>query len=136
MKSSLEGTGKFILRVAFGCLMLVHGVQKVSKYSDLVEAFPDPIGLGSQLSLISAIATELGCSIFLILGLLTRVVSVPLAFTMIIALFVVHADDPWQKKELAAVYLVAYIAILFLGPGKFSIDHLIWGKRADSLTSP
>jgi len=59
--------------------------------------------MGSQLSLIAAIRAEVGCSILLNLGLGTRVFVLPLAFTMIIALFVVQGADPRQKKELPAV---------------------------------
>jgi len=134
MKAALECTGKFILRVAFGAMMMVHGLQKFNGYNELVDKFPDPLGMGSQASLISAIGSEVGCSILLIAGLFTRFASLPLAFTMVIALFVVHADDPWQKKELAAVYLAAYVAIFFLGAGRFSLDNLIWGrKKSDDL---
>ncbi|MDA8563802.1 DoxX family protein [Mariniblastus sp.] len=100
------------------------------KYNDIVEKFPDRLGMGSQASLISAIGSEVGCSILLIIGLFTRFASLPLAFTMVVALFVVHGGDPWEKKELAAVYLAAYVAIFFLGAGRFSLDQVIWGRKA------
>jgi putative oxidoreductase len=129
ISSSLECTGKFILRVAFGALMLVHGMQKFNGFSEMADKFPDPLGVGSQTSLLLAIGAELGCAALLIAGLFTRAAAIPLAFTMVIALFVVHAEDPWQKKELAAVYLAAYIAVFFLGAGRFSVDNLIWGRK-------
>jgi putative oxidoreductase len=80
--------------VAFGCLMLVHGIQKVMGFSEMADKFPDPLGMGSQLSLLSAIGAEVGCSLLLIAGLGTRIAAIPLAFTMVVALFLVHADDP------------------------------------------
>lgn len=122
--------GLLILRIGIGCMMLVHGVQKVSGFSAMSEAFPDPIGVGSMASLILAIGAEVGCSILLIVGLGTRLAAIPLAFTMIIALFVVHGSDPWKVKELAAMYLLAYTAILFTGPGQYSLDQLWFGGRA------
>ncbi|MEM7782653.1 MAG: DoxX family protein [Planctomycetota bacterium] len=135
LNSTALSMGLFILRVAFGCLMLVHGWQKLSSFSDLADKFPDPLGMGSQMSLISAIGSEVGCSVLLIFGLITRVASIPLAFTMIIALFVVHGSDPWKAKELAACYLAVYATLIFTGGGKFSLDHLIWGSRSvDSKT--
>ena len=96
-----------------------------------MEIFPDPLGMGNRLSLISAIGTELCCSIFLLLGLGTRIVAIPLAFTMAVALFGVHIDDPWKKQELAACYLAVYVAIIFLGGGNFSLDHFWFGRKTN-----
>ena len=81
------------------------------------------------MSLIMAIGAEVGCSILLILGLGTRLAVIPLAFTMLVALFVVHAEDPWKVKELAAIYLLVYASLLLTGPGQFSLDHCWWCKR-------
>ncbi|MCM2375235.1 DoxX family protein [Aporhodopirellula aestuarii] len=120
--------GLLLLRVAFGCLMMVHGIQKVMGYSEMSSVFPDPIGVGSQLSLIMAIGAEVGCSILLILGLGTRLAVLPLAFTMIIALFVVHGGDPWKMKELAALYLTVYAVIFVTGPGELSLDQKLFGQ--------
>ncbi|EMI45669.1 DoxX family protein [Rhodopirellula sp. SWK7] len=120
--------GLLALRVAFGCFMMVHGIQKVMGFSEISAVFPDPIGVGSQLSLIMAIGAEVGCSILLILGLGTRLAVVPLAFTMIIALFVVHGADPWKMKELAALYLAVYAVIFITGPGELSLDQKLFGK--------
>lgn len=129
-RNTLTSTGLLVLRVAFGCLMLVHGVQKVMEFDEMVGDFADPLGMGSRLSLICAIGAELGCSLLLIAGLLTRIAVLPLAFTMIVALFVVHAEDPWQVKELAAAYLCVYVSLLLTGPGRFSLDQLIFrGKQ-------
>jgi putative oxidoreductase len=127
-RNTLTSIGLFVLRVAFGGLMLVHGVPKALAFSELKDKFPDPIGIGSQLSLISAIGAEVGCSVLLILGLGTRLAAIPLAFTMIVALFLVHAEDPWKVKELAAVYLCVYVSLIFTGAGPFSLDHLIFKR--------
>lgn len=120
--------GLLVLRVGIGCLMLVHGLQKVMGFGQMADVFPDPIGLGSQLSLIMAIAAEAGCSILLILGLGTRLAVLPLAFTMLVALFLVHANDPWKVKELAAVYLLVYVSLFLTGAGRFSLDQLWLSK--------
>ena len=121
--------GLLLLRVAFGCLMLVHGVQKVMGFSEMADKFPDPIGIGSQLSLICAIGAEVGCSLLLIVGLGTRLAAIPLAFTMIVALFIVHASDPWKVKELAAVYVSVYLSLIFTGAGEFSLDRRIFKNK-------
>jgi putative oxidoreductase len=121
---SLTSVGLLILRVAFGSMMLVHGIPKLMGFSEMAGQFPDPLGMGSQFSLISAIGAEVGCSLLLLLGLGTRFAAIPLAITMMVALFAVHASDPWKVKELAAVYLAVYVSLAFTGAGQFSLDHL------------
>ncbi|MCC7337203.1 MAG: DoxX family protein [Pirellulaceae bacterium] len=133
-KESLASAGLLLLRVAFSCFMLVHGWQKLSGFSEMADKFPDPIGMGSSLSLVLAIAAEVGCSLLLIAGFGTRLAAVPLAFTMIVALFVVHGSDPWQKKELAACYLAVYATLMLTGAGRFSVDHCLWGKKHETVT--
>ena len=59
---------------------------------------------------------------------MTRLAVIPLAFTMIVALFVVHGADPWKVKELAAMYLPVYAVIFVTGPGEFSLDKKLFGK--------
>lgn len=122
--SPLTSLGLLILRVSISALMLVHGVPKLLGYRELSTTFPDPIGLGSQLSLILAIGAEVGCSLLLILGLGTRLAAIPLAITMLVALFVVHADHGWAKQEIPALFLLVYTSLIFTGAGKFSLDAL------------
>ncbi len=127
-RESTGHIGLLVLRVGIGCFMLVHGWQKLSGFSEMADTFADPLGIGSRLSLISAIGAEVGCSLLLIAGLGTRLAALPLAFTMIIALFVIHADDAWQKKELAAIYLLVYVVIALVGPARLSLDEVVWSK--------
>ena len=69
------------------------------------------------------------------LGLFTRVAAGFCAFTMVIAAFIAHGDDPWvgkpPSKELALVYLVVFVALIFLGAGKWSVDGM-WRKKDSS----
>ena len=127
---SLTSLGLLILRITFGSMMLVHGIPKLMGFSEMVGKFPDPLGMGSQSSLILAIGAEVGCSILLILGLGTRFAAIPLAITMMVALFAVHASDPWKVKELAAVYLAVYVSLAFTGAGQFSLDYLLTKNKS------
>lgn len=130
-RECVTSTGLLLLRIGIGCLMLVHGIAKIQAFSELSVAFPDPIGLGSRPSLILAIAAEVGCSILLIVGFASRLAAIPLAFTMLVALLLVHSEDPWKVKELAATYLLIYVSLLLTGPGRFSLDHLWWTTRSE-----
>lgn len=118
-----------MMRVSIGCLMLfAHGLPKIQNYAGYSQGFPDPIGLGVELSLIMAIFTEVVLSIFLILGLFTRFSTLGLAITMIVAIVGVHLNDPWNKIEFALLYLLPYIAIFISGAGRYSLDSKLYRK--------
>ena len=120
--------GLLILRVLVG--MLTHGLAKLTSFSELSATFPDPIGLGSTLSLILIIGAEVGCSLFVIVGAFTRLAVIPLVFSMLVVIFVVHANDPFQMKELPFLYLGIYILLFFTGAGRISLDTII-SKKID-----
>lgn len=122
-RETIKSIGLLMLRVGIGGLMLVHGTGKIQGFSQMADSFPDPFGLGSRLSLILAISAEAGCSLLLIAGAATRLATIPLMVTMLVALFYIHRADPWNVKELAAVYLLVYVSLLLTGPGRFSLDH-------------
>ena len=111
-----------VVRIIFGVLLMNHGIQKWSNFQELSAVFPDPLGLGSPISLGLAIFGELVCSMAFIIGFLYRLAMIPMIFTMIVAFFIVHA---FAVKELAFIYLIVFIIMYIAGPGKFSIDHII-----------
>jgi putative oxidoreductase len=92
------------------------------------EKFINFLGLGPTISLSLSIFAEVGCSILLILGLMTRLAIIPNIINMIVALFVAHNFDIFGKGELAAVYLIVYISLIILGPGGYSLDAMISKK--------
>ena len=114
--------------VFIGFLMLTHGIPKIFSFNLLSATFPDPIGLGSYLSLVLAILAEVGCSLLLILGVMTRLAVLPLIFNMAVAVTVVHGSDVFAVKELAVMYLGFYVLVLFLGGGKYSFDRVIFSR--------
>lgn len=113
------------VRIFFGLLLMNHGVQKWGNYHELSATFPDPIGLGSSISLILAIFAELICSIGFILGLLYRLALIPMILMMATAFFIIHGSDAFAMKELALVYLFVFILMYITGPGKYSIDRIL-----------
>lgn len=113
------------VRVLFGVLLMTHGYQKLINFEAMSGSFPDPLHVGSRLSLILAIFGELICPIGFILGLLYRLSMLPMIFTMIIAFFVVHGGVV-SNGELAFVYLMIFIGAFLTGPGKFSVDRYLF----------
>lgn len=113
------------LRILFGTLLLSHGLQKLSNFAEMSGTFPDPLGVGSKVSLCLAIFGELFCSLGFIFGALYRLAMIPMIFTMCIAFFVIHGADPFGVKELPFVYLIVFILMYITGPGKYSIDRFV-----------
>ncbi|WP_298064895.1 DoxX family protein [uncultured Rikenella sp.] len=112
------------LRLFVGGMMLTHGIAKIQNFAALREGFPDPIGWGVGLSLVMIILVEIGGSLMVIAGLLTRFAVIPLVFAMIMAM-TVHPDTSLGSIELPLLYLGMYVVIFIAGPGKCSIDCLI-----------
>lgn len=118
--------GLLILRVWVGLILAFqHGLGKLTSFAQRSESFADPLGVGSPISLSLVVFAEFFCSLALVLGLFTRAAVIPLIITMLVAAFVIHGDDPFGRKELALMFLGPFIAFLFTGPGKFSLDRLI-----------
>ena len=115
-----------ILRIGIASFMIVHGYQKLGMLTAGGEIqFGDPIGVGDAASLYLAVFAEFFCSIFLLVGFATRLATIPLIITMVVAVFIVHAPDGFDKKELGLHYLLGYVFLLVSGAGKYSVDHLI-----------
>ena len=125
ISSSTKSLVLLLARVIFGFLFLSHGIAKLHAYADAPELFLDPIGLGSTLSLWLVLFAEILCTTGFILGALFRLCLIPMIFTMCIALFVIHAGDPLDVKELSLMYLAIFALLYITGPGKFSVDGIL-----------
>lgn len=124
MKNSpLKDVGLAFFRISISAMMLTHGLPKFQKLIAGDFEFSDPIGIGAAPSLFLAVIGEFICPILVIIGYKTRLASIPTAITMLVAALVVHTADPFGSKEKAFLYVVAFITIALLGPGKFSIDR-------------
>ena len=124
----LRGRGvSFVIlfvRIFFGALFLMHGLDKMMNFSQLSETFPSVLGLGSYTTLMLSIFCEFACSIFLIVGMLTRIVLIPMIVSMAVAFFDIH-DGFMPEGELSLIYLIVFIVLFIAGPGRYSADYLI-----------
>lgn len=118
--------GLLILRTGISICMLTHGLPKLNKLLDGNFKFADPIGVGEATSLVLAVGAEVVCSVFLILGLASRLVLLPLIATMLVALLIIHAADPFDLKEHPLLFLLSYITLFLAGPGRFSLDKKLF----------
>ena len=114
------------LRVAAASFLMTHGYPKFEKLMEGGEIqFLDFLGLGTTTSMALAMFGEFICSIFIILGLGTRLAAIFPMVTMLVAALVAHADDPFQHKELPLLYFLIFTTLMIFGSGKYSIDRVI-----------
>ncbi len=114
-----------VLRLGVGILMMSHGYDKLIHFGDMQHKFMNLFGIGSTLSLALLVFAEFFCSLFLILGLFTRLAAIPLIFATCIMIFKAHNGQVFGDGETAALYLTAYLVLLFVGPGRVSVDSMI-----------
>ena len=108
--------------MVLGILLMVHGLSKVVAYDNLTTGFLDPLGVGSQFSLMLAIFAELFCSVAFIFGLLYRLCLIPMIVMMAVAFFGVHGGSLSNGGELAFLYLLLFLLMYLPGPGRYSLD--------------
>ena len=118
--------GLLLLRVGVSFSMIyLHGYSKLINFSEFSTEFADPLGVGIFTSLGLALFAEFFCSLFLIIGLLTRLSSIPLIITMIVATWIINCGKDFIYQEKSFIYLISYIILLISGGGRYSIDYFI-----------
>jgi putative oxidoreductase len=116
-----------LMRLSFGGIMAInHGWNKLGKLTGGGEIKFYDIGIGAEASLALAVFGELVCGALLAAGLFTRFAAAALVITMAVAVFGAHGDDILGDGEHALLYMMGYLALLIMGPGKFSADKALF----------
>jgi putative oxidoreductase len=122
--STLTNLGLLLVRLLASGMMLTHGIPKIDRLLiDGPVKFPNPFGLGPEISLLLVIFAEVGCSILVMAGFKTRFATLPLLFTMLVAVFYTHGSEPFSEKEPALAFFTLFLSILISGAGRFSLDE-------------
>lgn len=104
-----DGIPLLLLRLYLAPVMIQAGWNKASSFDSIVDWFGnDDYGLGLPIPLVMAFlatAAELVGGVLLLLGALTRLVSIPLMVTMIVAMVSVHAKNGWLAIADASSWL-------------------------------
>ena len=115
-----------ILRLGFGVIMVInHGYQKITHFSNTAEHMPHLFGMSGNVSASLIIFAEFFCGILVALGLFTRLACIPVIIGMGVALYLKHGSSFVGQGEAASLFLIGFLAILFIGPGKISVDGAI-----------
>ena len=128
--TSQQQLGIAVLRIVTGIVFTAHGAQKVFVFglAGIAEGFakmgvPMASVMGPFIGLL-----ELLAGIALIIGLLTRLAALGLAFDMLGAIALVHGAAGFflpTGYEFALTLLAANVALVLAGPGALSADRAI-----------
>jgi putative oxidoreductase len=119
------------LRLVFGGALVLHGLQKINNpFGWMGPQAPVP-GILQFLAFLS----EFGGGLALLFGLLTPLAALGVLATMAVATLMAHGAHPWvgspgtPSKESAVGYLAVALTILLAGPGRLSVDALLFGRK-------
>ena len=116
-----------ILRVWLGLSLFVdHGIEKLN-FNKMLLHFPDPLHIGAVTGLTFAFIADVICSVLIAIGLFTRISALLVVINLAVAFVFFHKLNFTDSSgQIAYIYLGAYLAILLAGPGKYSIDRLLF----------
>lgn len=131
---SYTNLGRLFLRLFVGLMLIQFGVRQIINFPIEASHFPSVAGMSPSVTCILMICIEIGCSIFIMTGFLTRLMIIPPFISMIIAeYYILHslsAEAPYllqwnQNGYLPIMFLGIYFFLLLVGPGKISVDYFL-----------
>ncbi len=128
-KVAFTDWGILVLRVFVPLLLLTHGYDKLLSLLNGANDFPDPLHVGARFSHVLAVVGEVVVPILVIMGLWTRWASVVGIIHFLVVVFMMHANEPLSEKEHGLLFMIPYVTILLLGPGKYALDESLYKKR-------
>ena len=121
--------GKLVLRLALGILILLHGIAKLKGGAEGIVGMVEGAGLPGFLGYAVLLGEVLG-PLLLIVGFHARIGAALIAINMIAAIALAHMGELGKlgpsggwALELQGMFLFTAIALVFLGPGRFSLNQ-------------
>ena len=124
--NSLQPMGAFVLRLALGLSMTVHGYQKVMPHGELhhFSHYLVSLGLPYWLGYVSAYTEFIG-GMLLVIGLLTRFAAALVAINMLVVLFTVGIHQGFGIYNYIVALAAIAIMLVVYGAGAVAIDRKI-----------
>lgn len=126
--------GRLFIRLFVGLMFMQFGIRHLVHFNTMSQSFPGALGMSPETSLIVMIVIELLCSLFIMVGFLTRLATIPPIIAMVVAEHYILADmqtvspyliDSVQPGYLPIMFIGIYLFIILAGPGKISLDYFI-----------
>lgn len=131
---SYTNLGRLFLRLFVGLMLMQFGIRQIYHYDMMAASFPSVLTMSPETSLTLMIIIEVVCSLFIMVGFCTRIMTIPPVVAMILAewhLLNYAVDVPpymlsWaQPGYLPIMFLGIYFFIILVGPGKISVDYFL-----------
>ena len=111
-----------VIRVTFGLLLLLnHGIDKLQNFAKYRVSIADPFHIGGMPTLMLVLFAEVFCTVFMVLGLFTRIMAIPVVINFAVIVFLVGKSYD-VHHESGILFFAAFLSVLLMGPGKYSID--------------
>jgi putative oxidoreductase len=122
--------GMLLLRVAATLeIAIVHGFKKIGIGVAQAENIPNPLHFPEIFNNLFAISANIVFPFFVLIGLFTRLATLPVLAVTLTGYFVVHWHDALLEKDTPFIYSLIFLTILIFGPGKYSVDKFIYKKQ-------
>ena len=129
MHNNLNDTGKLILRLTLGILILLHGVSKLMNGIGPIEGMVTGMGMPAFIAY-GVFAGEVLGPLLLIIGFYARIGAALIAINMIFAIVLAHTDELTRLTqtggwalELQGMFLATAVALMLMGPGRIGINR-------------
>lgn len=126
---------RLFMRLFVSVMFMQFGIRQLVEYHSLAETFPTVLGMSSVTCLNLMIIIELVCSLCIMTGFMTRLMTIPPIVSMILAEYYIVHDmlgdlelyglDSVDPGYLPIMFIGIYIFILLAGPGRISVDYFI-----------
>ncbi|MDP2593495.1 MAG: DoxX family protein [bacterium] len=130
-----QGIAPLFLRLATGAIFAMHGYQKLNEMGvEQFAGFLDSLGVPAAMFFAWVVITvELIGGIALIIGVLTRFLSILLCIDMLVAFFLVHLEKGFYLSnggyEFVMILFASALALSMTGAGALSLDSLFCGNK-------
>lgn len=133
---SYTNMARLFIRLFVGVMFMQFGIRHLMNYEALSVDFPTLFGLSPSTTLTLMIINELVCSLFIMVGFLTRLSVIPPIISMVAAEYYIIHDllphnlsvyglDSTDPGYLPIMFIGIYLFIILAGPGKISLDYFI-----------
>lgn len=131
---SYTNLGRLFLRLFVGVMLMQFGIRQIADYDTIQQIYPSMMGLDSESIGVIMVVIEIGCSLFIMCGFLTRIMILPPLIAMAVGeyhlLHTVMVEAPYklswlQPGYLPIMFMGIYFFLLLVGPGKISVDYFL-----------
>lgn len=129
MHNDLNDTGKLVLRLTLGILILLHGIAKLTHGIEPIEGMVTGMGMPAFVAYGVYVGEVVG-PLLLIIGFYARIGAALIAINMLFAIALAHTSEltsitqtgGWAL-ELQGMFLFTAIALMVMGPGRFGVNQ-------------